>query len=334
MAEDERKRSVRLSSVTNFLRAARQRSQADIIKHFLRLVVKTSKIAESGSVLIFDPCENRLNLFNNDNFLFEEGFLDKNEKWRLSFKANEGIAGLAFTTREKQIINDTSQDQNFVSEGGEAIATIICVPIWVADQEEPFGIVSFHNSDPAAIFDEALVDIAEMAVQCLGMALDAASGRLTSKSKPAIFIVHGHNKTPLFWLQGYLRERQIDHFVLGDQERAGEDLLDMLEEGIGRCNAGFVLLTADDEGRMIGQPNRPPEALQSRARQNVIFEAGMLCARFRRQRRVCFVKCGDIEIPSDVKGLFFEEFDANNPPETRFDRVLRGWGYDWPRPGR
>lgn len=334
MAEVERQRSVRLSSVTNFLRAARQRPQAEIIKCFLHLVVKTSKIAESGSVLIYDPCANRLSLFNEDNFLFEQGFLDKNEEWRGSFKTNEGIAGLAFTTREKQVVNDASEDPHFLSDGGEAIATIICLPIWVAEQQEPFGVVSFHNSDPAAIFDEGLIDIAEMATHCLGMALDAASGRLTSKSKPAIFIVHGHNKTPLFWLQGYLRERQIDHLVLSDRQRAGEDLLDMLEESIGRCNAGFVLLTADDEGRMIGEPNRPPEALQSRGRQNVIFEAGMLCARFRQQRRVCFVKCGDIEIPSDVKGVFFEEFDPNNPPELRFDRVLRAWGYDWPRARR
>jgi hypothetical protein len=57
----------------------------------------------------------------------------------------------------------------------------------------------------------------------------------------------------------------------------------------------------------------------------VIFEAGFLTALFRKTRRVCFVKEGDLEIPSDLNGLLMETY-TGNLDEERIRSVLVLWG--------
>jgi hypothetical protein len=57
----------------------------------------------------------------------------------------------------------------------------------------------------------------------------------------------------------------------------------------------------------------------------VIFEAGFLTALFRKTRRVCFVKEGDLEIPSDLNGMLMETY-TDNLDEERIKSVLVLWG--------
>jgi hypothetical protein len=50
-----------------------------------------------------------------------------------------------------------------------------------------------------------------------------------------------------------------------------------------------------------------------------------LCARFRDLGKVCFLKKGQIEIPSDMQGLLFEDLDEENPNVPRLDSILQAW---------
>ncbi len=107
--------------LSNFLKASRDKSQSDIIKNFLWIVIKRAGISESGSVLVYNPDDGKLHLFNEDGFLFQQGFLDETKPWKAEFSPYEGLAGLAFATAEKQVTNDVQNDPRFAHDGGGGI---------------------------------------------------------------------------------------------------------------------------------------------------------------------------------------------------------------------
>jgi len=63
----------------------------------------------------------------------------------------------------------------------------------------------------------------------------------------------------------------------------------------------FVLLTPDDLGAVATAANQ----LQSRARQNVVFEHGLVVAALSPER-VCAIRRGEAEIPSDLLGVLYK----------------------------
>jgi predicted nucleotide-binding protein len=85
-----------------------------------------------------------------------------------------------------------------------------------------------------------------------------------------------------------------------------------------------VLLTPDDVG------GTSPEALRPRARQNVILELGYFVGLLSRAR-VCALRKGDLEIPSDYAGVVYQPFDDHGAWKTALARELQDVGYevDW-----
>ena len=73
----------------------------------------------------------------------------------------------------------------------------------------------------------------------------------------------------------------------------------------GHSSVGFavVLLTPDDVGASAGSND-----LRPRARQNVVLELGYFTSSLGRSR-VCALKKGDIEIPSDYLGIVYVPLD-------------------------
>jgi len=64
-----------------------------------------------------------------------------------------------------------------------------------------------------------------------------------------------------------------------------------------------------------------------RARQNVIFETGLLFAKFRRFERVALVVRRPIELPSDLNGILYLEFEKSvGELELQIVEKLNGWG--------
>jgi predicted nucleotide-binding protein len=85
-----------------------------------------------------------------------------------------------------------------------------------------------------------------------------------------------------------------------------------------------VLLTPDDEGCVKG--GTP----QARARQNVLLELGYFIGKLTR-KRVCTLKLGELEIPSDWRGVVDEPFDMGGGWKQTLARELDAAGYeiDW-----
>ncbi len=126
--------------------------------------------------------------------------------------------------------------------------------------------------------------------------------------KTKIFVVHGHDPTALEQLELILRRLALDPYILQNNDGESKTLIEALEQQIYEEAAfGIVLLTPDD----FGYPkDKKAEDRQPRARQNVILELGMVLASLGRERMV-ILKKGALEIPSDVSGIIYLEFNEH-----------------------
>jgi hypothetical protein len=139
------------------------------------------------------------------------------------------------------------------------------------------------------------------------------------KSSRKVFIVHGHAGEE-HRVARFLDKIKFDPIILSEQPDGGKTIVEKLEAN---SDVGFavVLLTPDDEGAEKGKPP------QGRARQNVILEWGYFAGKLGRDK-VCALKLGNVEIPSDFLGLVWKEFDTAGAWKTALARELATAGFD------
>lgn len=123
-----------------------------------------------------------------------------------------------------------------------------------------------------------------------------------------IFVVHGHDHVALEQLELVLRRLRLDPYILQNNDGQSRTVIEALEQQIYNDAAfGIVLMTPDDFGyaKSKGEEERQP-----RARQNVVLEMGMVFASLGRERMV-ILKKGALEMPSDVGGILYLEFNEH-----------------------
>jgi predicted nucleotide-binding protein len=139
-----------------------------------------------------------------------------------------------------------------------------------------------------------------------------------------VFIVHGHNDPAKTEVARLIEHAGLNPVILHEQPNAGRTIIEKFEAH-GR-SAGFavVLLTPDD----VGGPSAAE--LHPRARQNVIGEMFWFAGRIGRQR-VCALKKGAVEIPSDFAGVTYTEMDDRGAWKQELLRELSAAGFkvDW-----
>jgi predicted nucleotide-binding protein len=308
----------------NFHRASLDEQPEGILKEFLRFVIRDGGLSEAGSVLIYNKDSDTLDLFNPGDFLFTEGFLSPGASWAMRIPSSKGMAGVAFKSRETKFSNAVDKDRRYSRDVADSpIKCMICVPIIYSFSSQPIGVVSFHSATDARNFDDHDVRQAQRSVAILGTCLRAASRAPFRLPGQKIFMIHGRDKNSLGVLSKLLKDRDVQVQTLGDIPRTGFELLTELESQIENTDAVLVLMTPDDEGRLRDGAAQ----LEPRARENVIFEAGMACALYRRTKRICFFVVGNTNIPSDIKGLLWEQFDPGNPDVGRLEAILNNWGF-------
>jgi hypothetical protein len=125
-----------------------------------------------------------------------------------------------------------------------------------------------------------------------------------SVAKRKVFVVYGRDKTPALELARFVEKRYpIDAILLEEQAHRGRTLIEKLED-YSDVSFAFITLTPDDVGALKGEP------LKERGRQNVIFEWGQFIGKIGR-KNVCLLIKGDLEIPSDLRGIGEYRFDRN-----------------------
>jgi predicted nucleotide-binding protein len=138
-----------------------------------------------------------------------------------------------------------------------------------------------------------------------------------------VFIVHGHDDGPREAVARFLDKLGLKPIILNEQANQGRTIIEKIE-AYGNVGFAVVLLTPDDEGGLRGGPQ------QARPRQNVLIELGYFIGKLSR-KRVCTLKVGDMEIPSDWRGVVDEPFDGNGAWKQTLARELQAAGYkvDW-----
>jgi predicted nucleotide-binding protein len=135
--------------------------------------------------------------------------------------------------------------------------------------------------------------------------------------------VHGRDDGPREAVARFLERLGFEPVILHEQANLSRTVIEKIEA---HSDVGFavVLLTPDDEGNLKGEPPQP------RARQNALLELGYFIGRLTRQR-VCTLKVGDLEIPSDWRGVIDEPFDGGAGWKQTLARELNAAGFeiDW-----
>ena len=149
---------------------------------------------------------------------------------------------------------------------------------------------------------------------------------LPPRSEPAArkaFIVHGHDDGSREAVARFLERINFEAIILHEKANQGQTIIEKIERH-GDVGFAIVLLTPDDEGCVKGGSPR------LRARQNVILELGYFIGRLTRSR-VCALRRGDVEIPSDFGGVVYTPYDENGGWRTALGRELEAAGFaiDW-----
>jgi predicted nucleotide-binding protein len=306
-----------LTSLKAFLEAAKGRSQERIIEAFLSAVrdpTDPKSLIEDASVLIDHAREEKLVVFSSK-------FLDPTKGWEKAIGYNEGVAGQCYQRRSTTEYPSREGKRFQVDLVGKGeIKNMVCVPIkFRSDSENPFGVACFHNNDANKKFSRQDVRTLESYVDILALALHLPTPELQLDRN--VFIVHGRDTAALKDLELTLLRQKVTPKILKQEKRNAQLILHELERLIRICSAGFILITPDDEGRLKGSE----DIFEDRARENVIFETGLLFARFRASERVAILLKKPAKLPSDLTGMLVDDFDQIADIEDGIKERLRQW---------
>ncbi len=136
--------------------------------------------------------------------------------------------------------------------------------------------------------------------------------------KNEVFVVHGHDEAALQAVARFLERLELQAIVLREQPDEGRTIIEKFEDCANRVGFAVVLLTPDD---VAGSASAPA----ARARQNVIFELGYFAGKLGRGR-TCLLRRGDVEIPSDLFGVIYSDFDPADGWKIKLVKELKAAG--------
>lgn len=137
-----------------------------------------------------------------------------------------------------------------------------------------------------------------------------------------VFIVHGHNDSVKQTVARTLENIGLTPVILAEQPDKGRTVIEKFENEGNDVGFAVVLLTADDKGR-----KNKARSLQSRARQNVVFEMGYFMALLGRERVMLLLQDG-VEEPSDLKGVVYTKLDKDGAWKYKLVKELREQRYN------
>ena len=143
-----------------------------------------------------------------------------------------------------------------------------------------------------------------------------------SIDRSKVFIIHGHDDGAKNEVARFVEKLGLEAVILHEQVNSGDTIIEKLEK---HTDVGFaiVLYTSCD----IGGVKTEPDKLKPRARQNVVFEHGLLIGKIGRANVIALVK-EEVEIPNDVSGVVYETMDSKGAWKFQLAREIKASGYD------
>lgn len=233
-----------------------------------------------------------------------------------------GIETAIRTAVEKTYSTDTTQYNQYIRAASIDTAGFnMAGPTPIPEIRE--GLLHGRAS-AITLLNEAIEDLEEDIENQVGAAEVAPVHKNKATDNTNIFVVHGHDDAAKHEIARFIQNAGLNPIILHEQASRGQTVIEKLEK---YSDVGFavVLLTPDDVGRAQNQ-----DILQPRARQNVIAELFYFLGKLGRTH-VCALKKGDLEIPSDIGGVIYIDFDPGGAWKTELLRELEAGGYsiDW-----
>ncbi|MBF0638163.1 nucleotide-binding protein [Pseudomonas protegens] len=190
---------------------------------------------------------------------------------------------------------------------------------WGDTSPDYIGPIEKHIKTAIALLNQAQrtlrEDLADFEHESDGTTSTVAVSEALSRR---VFVVHGHDDGSREMVARFLERIGFEAVILHEQANQGRTVIEKVE-AYGDVGFAVVLLTPDDEGCVLGGTPGP------RARQNVILVLGYFIGRLGRGK-VCALKRGALEIPSDYAGVVYESMGGNW--KQALGRELQDAGYD------
>lgn len=186
------------------------------------------------------------------------------------------------------------------------------------EEERDRAYFAGQVSVAAAFIDAAIFEL-ELDLDPEATTIDAAD----AKRAGTIFLVHGHDEGLKAQVQHLLeRVTGAEVVVLHQQADAGRTIIEKFVAHAQQSMFAVIILTPDDEGRVVGAANWRP-----RARQNVVLEHGYFIGRLGRSRVVA-LHTGNLELPSDLSGVIYKPLDPGGAWKFELAKELRAAGIE------
>lgn len=135
-----------------------------------------------------------------------------------------------------------------------------------------------------------------------------------------IFIVHGHDKAVRAEVELLIKTLGYNPIVLFKQADGGTTIIEKLERDTKDVSFAIILYTSCDEGKAKEEIDFKP-----RARQNVVFEHGLMCGILGRKNVIALVEPG-VEIPGDLSGIIYKTIDNSGHWQFQVAREMKAAG--------
>ena len=141
---------------------------------------------------------------------------------------------------------------------------------------------------------------------------------MEEKISQTVFIVHGHDEKAKYAVARFVERLGLEAIILDEQSGGLQAIMDKFEEEAKDVVFAIILLTPDDVGAAKAEKNE----LQPRARQNVILELGYFLGKLDRNR-ICLLYKEGVELPSDIRGLFYILMDDHDGWQLKLAREMK-----------
>lgn len=211
----------------------------------------------------------------------------------------------------------------------DIISKMVAAGVSLTEEREiQYGInLYFDNSSNVRYYTKSK----KLVVEGKGKELTEAILKTSSdiKSNKGVFIVYGHDETARDELELMLLRWGLSPIILCQKPSGGLTIIEALEKHMKDVKYGVVLATPDD----IGYAKENEKKKKYRARQNVVFEMGMLYAKIDRQNVAVLIQNSteldlDMENPSDLDGIIYIDYkNSVTECKERLAKELRSRGY-------
>jgi predicted nucleotide-binding protein len=174
-----------------------------------------------------------------------------------------------------------------------------------------------------ALLEQAVKGLEE-AIADAGPQPQADDQQASVPASNRIFIVHGHHGAPREAVARFIASIDFEPVILHEQPSQSATIIEKFEKQSLSVGYVVVLLTPDDVG------GTSQDKLQPRARQNVVLELGYFIGSLGRAR-VCALVKDKVDLPSDIHGIVYVQFDDAGAWQKTLAKELQAAGYtiDW-----